>query len=94
VLIAGGSAVVGQKLLEAIFGEEAVRRLTRTARNQLQERCERLLGAERDRFTDRLQVLTDEPTSQDLRALAVSLTERRSVAEDLRNDGGAPEVAQ
>lgn len=94
VLIAGGSAVVGQKLLEAIFGEEAVRRLTRTARMQLQERCERLMAAERGRFTDRLHVLADEPSSQDLRALAVSLTERRTVAEDLRNEATAPEGGQ
>lgn len=94
VLIAGGSAVVGQKLLEAVFGEEAVRRLTRTARRQLQERCEALLAAERDRYTDRLDVLADEPSSEDLRALAVSLTERRTVAEDLRNEQAAVEDGQ
>ena len=94
VLIAGGSAVVGQKLLEAIFGEEAVRRLTRTARMQLQQRCEKLLAEERKRFTDTLHVLAGEPTSQDLRALAVNLTQRRSVAEDLRNDGALPEGGQ
>lgn len=91
VLIAGGSAVVGQKLLEAIFGEDAVRRLTRTARRQLQQRCETLMAAERERFTDRLRVLADEPSSEHLRALAVSLTERRSVAEDLGKNDAAPE---
>ncbi|MHA7159110.1 dynamin family protein [Glutamicibacter endophyticus] len=36
--IAGGSAVVGQKLLEAIFGEEAVRRMAATARASLESR--------------------------------------------------------
>ena len=30
--IAGGSAVVGQKLLEAVFGDQAVRRLAEAAR--------------------------------------------------------------
>lgn len=94
VLIAGGSAVVGQKLLEAIFGEEAVRRLTRTARTQLQQRCENLLAAERGRFTDRLRVLAEEPSPEDLRALAITLTQRRSVAEDLRSDDAAPEGGQ
>ncbi|GAB3546258.1 dynamin family protein [Arthrobacter tumbae] len=94
VLIAGGSAVVGQKLLEAIFGEEAVRRLTRTARTQLQQRCGNLLAGERERFTDTLHVLAGEPSSEDLRALAVNLTQRRSVAEDLRNDGAAREGGQ
>lgn len=91
VLIAGGSAVIGQKLLEAVFGEEAVRRLTRTARLQLQERCENLLATERERFTDKLKILEDEPASEDLRELAASLTERRSVAEDLRTEDSTAE---
>ena len=34
--VAGGTAVVGQKLLEAVFGEDAVRRLAQTARGGLQ----------------------------------------------------------
>ena len=33
--IAGGSAVVGQKLLEAVFGDQAVRRLAQQAREDL-----------------------------------------------------------
>ncbi|MFP3460377.1 dynamin family protein [Arthrobacter globiformis] len=52
--VAGGTAVVGQKLLEAVFGEDAVRRLARTARDDLSSRCRRLLAAERERFLDRL----------------------------------------
>ena len=32
--IAGGSAVVGQKLLEAVFGDDAVRRLAANARQR------------------------------------------------------------
>ncbi len=91
VLIAGGSAVVGQKLLEAIFGEDAVRRLTRTARQRLHERCGRLLAEERDRFTQSLQVLTEEPDATELRELAAALAGRRSVAEDLRADGALQE---
>ncbi|NJC22710.1 energy-coupling factor transporter ATP-binding protein EcfA2 [Arthrobacter pigmenti] len=86
VLIAGGSAVVGQKLLEAIFGEDAVRRLTRTARDQLHKRCEKLLTAERERFTDLLGIVSGEPLPADLRALAATLSERRTVAEDLAGD--------
>jgi hypothetical protein len=39
--IAGGTAVVGQRLLEAFFGEDAVR-------------CQRLLQGERERFLERL----------------------------------------
>ncbi|MEE2528782.1 dynamin family protein [Pseudarthrobacter sp. J75] len=52
--VAGGTAVVGQKLLEAVFGEDAVRRLARTAREDLHRRCRTLLEAERQRFLNRL----------------------------------------
>ncbi|WP_395405193.1 dynamin family protein [Arthrobacter sp. UC242_113] len=52
--VAGGTAVVGQKLLEAVFGEDAVRRLARTARDDLSSRCRSLLAAEQERFLDRL----------------------------------------
>jgi len=54
--VAGGTAVVGQRVLEAVFGEDAVRRLARTAREELQGRCERLLAAEQQRFLARLDV--------------------------------------
>ncbi|MFC8304505.1 dynamin family protein [Specibacter sp. NPDC057265] len=52
--IAGGTAVVGQKLLEAVFGEEAVRRLTVAARTSLAARCSGLLEREEQRFLLRL----------------------------------------
>lgn len=51
VAIAGGTAVVAQKLLEAIFGDQAVRRLATRARADLTERVTALFEAERDRFT-------------------------------------------
>lgn len=53
--IAGGTAVVGQKLLEAVFGEDAVRRLAQQARDDLHTQCQRLLDDERQRFLDRLE---------------------------------------
>src|SRR5690606_30478849 len=52
--IAGGTAVLGQRLLEAVFGDQAVRRLADTARKDLRERAEVLLSTEAARFTDRL----------------------------------------
>ncbi|QCO99014.1 ABC transporter [Arthrobacter sp. 24S4-2] len=52
--VAGGTAVVGQRLLEAVFGEDAVRRLAKTARDDLNTRCHMLLQAEQQRFLDRL----------------------------------------
>lgn len=52
--VAGGTAVVGQRLLEAFFGEDAVRRLAQTAREDLHSRCQTLLQGEQQRFLDRL----------------------------------------
>ena len=52
--IAGGSAVVGQKLLEAVFGDQAVRRLAAAARKDLNQRVTALLEAERRRFVEQL----------------------------------------
>ncbi len=59
--IAGGTTVVGVKLLEAVFGDKAVRRLTDAARQDLEERARALLNAEAARFTERLDVLALDP---------------------------------
>ena len=50
--IAGGSAVVGQKLLEAVFGDQAVRRLAAAARQDLNERVTALMDEERARYLE------------------------------------------
>ncbi len=55
--IAGGTAIVAQKLLESVFGDDAVRRLTTTARERLLERSSGVLTAEADRFLARLDML-------------------------------------
>jgi hypothetical protein len=55
--IAGGSAVLGQKLLEAVFGDQAVRTLAERARNALEARVTELFAAERARYTDLLDSL-------------------------------------
>jgi GTPase SAR1 family protein len=55
--IAGGSAVIGQKLLEAVFGDQAVRALAERARQDLESRVHELLEAERRRYTDLLGTL-------------------------------------
>ena len=49
--IAGGSAVIGQKLLEAVFGDQAVRTLVSRARRMLDERLRELLADEVARYT-------------------------------------------
>lgn len=65
--IAGGSAVLGQKMLETIFGEEAVRSMARRARNDLDERIETLFLAERDRYKVITDILDQGTDSEDLR---------------------------
>lgn len=68
IAIAGGTAVVAQRLLEAVFGEDGVRRLARTAREDLLARVERLLGSEQQRFDG---LLPDEGVgAEDLQAAA------------------------
>lgn len=64
--IAGGTAVVGQKLLESIFGEDAVRRLAKKAREGLEQRVKRLLGEESSRF---LTLLHGTPTMEEIAGL-------------------------
>lgn len=59
--IAGGTAVVGQKLLEAVFGDQAVRELSRRARELLLERVTGLYDDERDRFDDVVAALEVDP---------------------------------
>jgi hypothetical protein len=54
--IAGGSAILGQKLLEAVFGDQAVRRLAEQARADLEQRVQELYAGELDRY---LRVLDD-----------------------------------
>lgn len=75
--IAGGTAVVGQKLLEAVFGEDAVRRLAKEAKQSLDARCASLLERQQQRFLSRMGPVEEaaEPLVQRLNGLAVQLAE-------------------
>jgi hypothetical protein len=55
--IAGGTALVGQKLLEAVFGDQAVRELARVAREQLTARVDTLYAAELARYEGAVRTL-------------------------------------
>ena len=61
VAVAGGTGAVGQKVLEAIFGDAAVRSLAVRARHDLAERTEQLLSGERERFTSLVAAAVPEP---------------------------------
>jgi energy-coupling factor transporter ATP-binding protein EcfA2 len=48
--VAGGTAVMGQKVLEAVFGDQAVRRLAEQAHEDLHRHVDALFAEERARF--------------------------------------------
>ncbi len=52
VVVAGGTATVSQALLNALFGEQAVRDLANTARHGLLHRCGALLDTDANRFLE------------------------------------------
>ena len=80
--IAGGSAVLGQKLLEAVFGDQAVRRLAANARKDLNRRMQALLDTEKRRFTGLLDGLGVLAESEDaLRAGARKVDDLRFAAD-------------
>lgn len=55
--IVGGTALLAQRVLEAVFGDEAVRRLTLEAHERLAERTDALLEEESVRFTRQLDAV-------------------------------------
>jgi len=63
--IAGGSAILGQKLLEAVFGDQALRTLAEQARRKLETRIRDLLDEERNRYLDLLASLGIDPATAD-----------------------------
>jgi hypothetical protein len=63
IVIAGGTTAVGQRLLEAVFGDAAVRQLAAEARADLDRRAARLLADEQDRFTTLLARAAPAPGS-------------------------------
>lgn len=54
IVVAGGTSALSQKVLEAVFGDQAVRTLAERAREDLMTRVGRLLDAERARFATAL----------------------------------------
>lgn len=69
--VAGGTAVVGQKVLEMVFGDQAVRDLARHAQRDLGERVERLLEEHRRPWLERVAELGVDPAGADTLHAAV-----------------------
>lgn len=86
--IAGGTAVVAQKLLEAVFGDDAVRRLARDAQRSLDRRVESVLAPQARRYTAQLDALgAGEPGAESLRTAAAQV---RRAAQAERDGRPAP----
>jgi hypothetical protein len=79
--VAGGTAVIGQKILEAVFGDQAVRRLAEQARLDLEVRVDDLLDLEYARFTEVLDRFpVDQAAPDQLRDLARRVEDARAVS--------------
>jgi hypothetical protein len=61
--VAGGTAVLAQRLLEAVFGDDTVRRLTRLAKEQLDARIEAVLAVELARYDRALGASGVDPSA-------------------------------
>ncbi|WP_084504398.1 dynamin family protein [Actinoplanes sp. N902-109] len=82
VAVGAGTTVAAQKVLEAVFGDQAIRRLAARARTELMARVNVLLDAEAARYTDRTAAvgLELEPGSTLRQAAAAVERAREEVA--------------
>jgi len=81
--VAGGTAVLAQRILEAVFGDQAIRRLAKTAKDDLDVRVQVLLADELVRYHKVLDALTVDPDQAErLRDAAAAV--------ELTREGGLP----
>jgi Dynamin family len=81
--VAGGTAVLAQRILEAVFGDQAIRRLAQTAKDDLDARVQALLADELVRYHKILDGLAVDPDqSERLRVAAAAVESAR--------EGGLP----
>jgi hypothetical protein len=78
IVVAGGATALSQKLLEAVLGDQAVRSLAATARDDLHARIGAILDAELGRYTGRLaEAGVDRGAAVALRAAAQDVEDAR-----------------
>ncbi|MFC7406153.1 dynamin family protein [Georgenia alba] len=82
IVVAGGTAVVAQKILEAVFGDEAVRRMAAAARRDLHDRAGTLLAGQADVYRTALTATGIDPSAADRvrEAVAAVVAARRAEA--------------
>jgi hypothetical protein len=76
IAVAGGTSAVGQRVMEAIFGDQAVRSLAARARDDLLARVRELLAAEQARFTGLLEPAEPDPEASERLAGALRAFEQ------------------
>jgi hypothetical protein len=90
IAVAGGTTLAAQKILEAIFGDEVVRRLAAQARQDLLTRVGVLLNTEAARFHAALETTGVDPEAgQRLRAAAAAVEAARR-ADPVGTPAGPP----
>lgn len=88
--VAAGTAVLAQRLLESVFGDEAVRRLATDAKRDLDARVEGLMASELVRFTNAIEELNVDPEDTTaIRAAVAAVDQDRGVAPA---SSGQPEI--
>ena len=75
--IAGGTAILAQRVLEAIFGDQAVREMAAKARARLLELADGLYAAERERYA--VALAESAPPADQAARLAAVATRLRAV---------------
>ncbi|HHV22065.1 MAG TPA: GTPase domain-containing protein [Propionibacterium sp.] len=89
--VAGGTAALAQRVLEAVFGDDAVRRLAKKAKADLDARVEALMAAELRRFHELLESISVDPE----RAERIrSASDAVAAARRERDLPGAPALAR
>jgi hypothetical protein len=81
IAVAGGTTALGQRVLEAVFGDAAVRSLAARAREDLTARADGLLRYEEERFDVRVaEAAPGRGAADRLRAAVAALTAARRAA--------------
>jgi len=89
--IAGGSALLAQRVLEAVFGDDAVRRLARAAADRLTIRVRDVLDGQAQRYTTALDAVGMAQTGgAALRAAAAQVAAQRPPAPITSRRGELP----
>lgn len=85
--VAGGTAALAQRVLEAVFGDDAVRRLAKRAKADLDARVEGLMAAELRRYHELLESVRVEADR------AAAIQRASAEVEAARAEGDQPSAA-